>query len=219
MQGSSEISRSGDETRLGLEGMQLSDRLSKAFAATADRSSEPLQMIWPVAGNPVGMVAFSTFDQWHSFILQLSLRRIVPDIVRLKFERALRLHLLAWLDFDLIKAGELVALTALELALTDRYGDKVRDKQGKIYFHRLLAYMPKHDGLTDAQMPIVQLSGGTGVGFLTGKARPTLAEIRNKLAHGDPFDGFPYAGLLSLVCDLIDYAYRDWPEVTRKGPF
>jgi hypothetical protein len=198
--------------------MQLSDNLSLAFAATADRSSEPLQMIWPVAGNPVGMITFSTFDEWHNFILDLSFRRAVPDIVRLKFERALCLHLLAWLDFDLIKAGELVALTTLELALTDRYGDKVRDKRGKIYFHRLLAYMPKHDALTDAQIPIVQLSGGTGIGFLTGKVQPTLAEIRNKLAHGDPFDGLPYAGLLALVRDLIDYAYRDWPEVTRREP-
>lgn len=175
-------------------------------------------MAWPVAGNPVGMISFSTFAQWHSFILELSLRRAAPDIVRLKFERALRLHLLAWLDLDLIKAGELVALTTLELALTDRYGDKVRDKRGKIYFQRLLAYMPEHDGLTDAQIPIVQLSGGTGVAFLTGKAQPTLAKIRNKLAHGDPFDGFPYAGLLALVRDLIDYAYRHWPKVTRREP-
>ena len=34
----------------------------------------------------------------------------------------IKLHLLAWIDFDFIKASELVALTALELALMDRYG-------------------------------------------------------------------------------------------------
>jgi hypothetical protein len=120
------------------------------------------------------------------------------------------LHLLAWLDFDLIKAGELIALTALELALTDRYGHKVRDKKGKIYFHRLLAYLPKHDGLTDEKIPMVKRCGGSAIGMLNGKTRPALAEIRNQLAHGYPFDGFPYAGLLELVRDLIEYAYRDW---------
>lgn len=126
--------------------------------------------------------------------------------------------MLAWLAFDLIKAGELVALTTLELALTDRYGDKVRDKRGAISLQRLLAYMPKYDGLTDAKLPSVQLSGGTAIDFLAGTVRPSLSQIRNKLAHGDPFDGLPYAGLLVLVRDLIDYAYRDWPEVTRREP-
>jgi hypothetical protein len=30
------------------------------------------------------------------------------------------------------------------------------------------------------------------------------------LAHGYPFDGFPNGGLLELVRDLIDFAYREW---------
>lgn len=46
-------------------------------------------------------------------------------IVAAKYDRALKLHLLSWIDFDTIKAGEIVALTTLELALKDRYGDKV----------------------------------------------------------------------------------------------
>jgi hypothetical protein len=49
------------------------------------------------------------------------------------------------------------------------------------------------------------------VGFLTGDNDPGLNKIRNGLAHGDPFDGFPYGGLLELVRDLIEYAYRNWP--------
>jgi hypothetical protein len=191
--------------------MQLTDAFLKALAASADRSSAPLRTIWPVPGNPVGLVSFSTFDQWREFVSQLSLRRSVPDIVRLKFERGQKQHLLAWLDFDLIKAGELVTLTTLELALTDRYGHKVKDKNGRIHFSRLLRHMPGHDGFTDAQLPVVQRCGGTVVAFLTGNARPTLAEIRNKLAHGDPFDGNPWGGLLEVVRDLIDYAFRDWP--------
>ncbi|MBS2127077.1 hypothetical protein KEX41_02265 [Burkholderia thailandensis] len=38
----------------------------------------------------------------------------------------------------------------------------------------------------------------------------TLAGIRNSLAHGDPFDGLPWGGLLELVRDLIEYAYRSY---------
>jgi hypothetical protein len=128
--------------------MQLTDAFLKALAASADRSSAPLRTIWPVPGNPVGLVSFSTFDQWREFVSQLSLRRSVPDIVRLKFERGQKQHLLAWLDFDLIKAGELVTLTTLELALTDRYGHKVKVKNGRIHFSRLLRHMPGHDGFS-----------------------------------------------------------------------
>ena len=46
------------------------------------------------------------------------------------------------------------------------------------------------------------------VSRLTGDAKPSLAEIRNSLAHGDAFDALPWSGLLELVRDLIDYAYR-----------
>ena len=53
-------------------------------------------------------------------MLDLGLRRVVPEIVAAKFERGQKLLLLAWIDFDLFTAGELIALTALELALKDR---------------------------------------------------------------------------------------------------
>jgi len=46
--------------------------------------------------------------------------------------------------------------------------------------------------------------------------KPSLADRRNGMAHGDPFGesgaGGPCAGLLELLRDLIDYAYRDWPS-------
>jgi hypothetical protein len=41
-----------------------------------------------------------------------------------------------------------------------------------------------------------------------GLAEPSLEEIRNRLAGGYPFDGVPTGGLLELIRDLIDYAYR-----------
>jgi hypothetical protein len=57
---------------------------------------------------------------------------------------------------------------------------------------------------------MVRRCGGTAIGQLTGEARPTLAERRNTLAHGNPFEGLQTGGLLELVRDLIDYAYRDY---------
>ena len=68
----------------------------------------------------------SAFAEWQAFVLDLSLSRVVPDIIEAKFARGQKLLLLAWIDFDLFMAGELIALTALELAVTDRYGAKVR---------------------------------------------------------------------------------------------
>jgi hypothetical protein len=48
-------------------------------------------------------------------MLWFGLHEGIPDIVTAKFDRAHKLHVLAWIDFDLIKAGELVAFTTLEL--------------------------------------------------------------------------------------------------------
>lgn len=189
--------------------MNLSKNFLDAVAA-ADQSRDPLVLPWPIPGNPGGFISFSNFAEWRDFVLRLSLRNTVPQIVAGKFERSQKLHLLAWIDFDLIKAGELVGLTTLELALKDRYGDKVKDKHGNMPFTWLLRYMVEVDGLTDAKVPMVQRCGGSVADLLTGKREPSLADIRNSLAHGDPFDGFPWAGLLELVRDLIEYSYRDF---------
>jgi hypothetical protein len=59
-------------------------------------------------------------------------------------------------------------------------------------------------------MPMVVRCGGSAVGQLIGETHPTLAERRNALAHGDPFDGLPTGGLLELVRDLINFAYRHY---------
>ncbi len=66
------------------------------------------------------------------------------------------------------------------------------------------------DGLTDAHIPMTVRTGGTAIGFVTGDAKPSLSQRRNGMAHGDPFDGLPVGGLLELVRDLINYAYRDF---------
>ncbi|WP_293682825.1 hypothetical protein [uncultured Phenylobacterium sp.] len=74
--------------------------------------------------------------------------------------------------------------------------------------------MVEVDQLTDMKIPVIARCGGTAVGFLTGASRPTLADRRNAMAHGDPFEGLPVGGLLELVRDLIEYAYREFPQKT-----
>jgi hypothetical protein len=218
-----------------------------AIGAARDPSWGPFVVPWPMLGNIGGQVSFATFGEWRSFVLALSPRRTIPEIVLRKFERAQKLHILAWLDFDLIKAGELVGMTALELALTDRYAnaEKLRRRKlvakkaetenrnmskgekswaERVFFADLLKYMVESDGLTEEQVPLNERCGPPSkvIGRLTGEAKPSLSDLRNESAHGAPFDGFPQSGLLELVRDLIDYAYRDWPsnaEMAAMGQF
>jgi hypothetical protein len=152
--------------------------------ALCDRQ-EPMLLAWPTQGNAGGFIQFEKAA-----------------------ERAQKLYLLGWVDFSVVKAGELAALIALELALMDRYGGRI--SKNKRSFASLLKYMVDADGLTDAQIPMVVRCGGKALGQLTGETRPTLAERRNSLAHGDPFDGLPTGGLLELVRDLINFAYRHY---------
>ncbi|WP_231468193.1 hypothetical protein [Novosphingobium sp. CECT 9465] len=154
--------------------------------------------------------------EWRIFIDGLSIDPRIPQIVQAKFARAQTLYLLGWVDFTLIKAGELAALVALELAMMDCYGGKVA--KSKRRFAALLKHMVEVDGLTDRDIPMVTRCNGSAIGQLTGVTHPTLAERRNSLAHGDPFDGLPTGGLLELVRDLINYAYRAYiAEATSAG--
>lgn len=175
----------------------------------------PFVMPWPVEGHPAGLVQFHHVDQWHAFVVKLDLDVRIPEVVRRKYARAQKLYWLGWIDADLIKAGELMALTTLELALKDRYGDKVKARTPT--FAALLKHLVEVDGLTDAQIPMVSRCGGSAIGQLVGTDRPTLAERRNAMAHGDPFDGLPVAGLLELVRDLITFAYRHFIAQSPSG--
>ncbi len=170
-----------------------------------DRPNDPLILPWPSPGNLVGFLSFSAVNKWREFVLGLSLHHAIPEVVAAKFRRAQKLFFLGWIDVDLIKAGELVGLTTLELALKDRYGTPHRNNK----LANLLKYMVEKDGLTDEKVPMIQRYGGTVVDRLTGNSKPSLAEIQNSLAHGDPFDGLLWSGLLELIRDLIHYAYRD----------
>ncbi len=169
---------------------------------------EPAVLEWPVPGSAGVFLRFERAAEWRAFIDSLGIDPRIPDIVQAKFKRAQMLYLLGWVDFGLVTAGELAALIALELAVMDRYGAELPKK--KRNFAALLRHMVDADGLTDADIPMATRSNCTAIGQLTGKTRPTLAERRNWLAHGDPFDGLPTGGLLELVRDLINYAYRGY---------
>lgn len=178
-----------------------------AHIALTDRD-EPVLLAWPTDGNAGGFIRFAKASDWRAFVASLDIDPRIPEIVRAKFARAQTLYLLGWVDFSVVKGGELAALIALELALMDRYGGQL--SKNKRSFAALLKYMVDVDGLTDAQIPMVARCRGTALGQLTGETHPTLAERRNSLAHGDPFDGLPTGGLLELVRDLINFAYRHY---------
>jgi len=156
----------------------------------------------------VDWIAFDHAADWARFVERLQPPPGLPEAVERKFLRALGLYRLGWIDRDLIKAGELAALIALELAVRDRYGRLTGRK--KPAFADLLTYMVEGDGLTDAALPVVARCGGSVVGQVTGDVSPRLSDIRNGMAHGDPFESPPIGGLLEVVRDLIAYAYRDY---------
>ncbi len=203
----------------------LSDLVDQLSPASASRL-----LPWPGVGQLPGLRSFESFDEWKFYLSQLALTSQVPMPVLEKYQRAQKLYLLGWLDGDLIKAGELVALTALELATRCSYGHKVfaqkvlkaqeahkaSMKKRKsvspqdIKFSDLLDYMVVEDGLTDDKLSTVREYGGSVVGRLRLKdpQRPTFADMRNDAAHGNPFDGWPHCGLIEVTRDLIDYACR-----------
>lgn len=175
---------------------------------TLNDRDEPVLLAWPTQGNAGGFISFEKATDWLAFVESLAIDARIPEIVRAKFARAQTLYLVGWVDFSVLKAGELAALIALELALMDRYGGQVM--KSKRNFAALLKFMVESDGLTDDRIPMVGRCGGTAVGQLIGATHPTLAKRRNALAHGDPFDGLPTGGLLEFVRDLINYAYRHY---------
>lgn len=200
--------------------------ISRSLLGRIEKISDPLlypvHVIWPMPGNPAAQISFASFSEWSSFVLSLSLREEVPEFVAKKFEQSQKLLLLACIDYEFLMDSETLAWIAFEFALTDRYGGKVRRKNGSIHFADALRYMVEGDDLTDEKIPLNQRSGGGKVvGFLTGESKPSLAQRRNGRAHGAPFGesgaGMPCSGLLELIRDLIDYAYRNWAKEGLNG--
>lgn len=212
--------------------MTITSEFLAALSRAAQISPGERTIPWPSPGLPDGFVKFANFAEWQRIILGFRLAPRVPVNMANLFDRALKLYLAAWLDFDLVTAGEMAALAALEHSLRDCYLGHFRDQHTKkviaraasrrrqsmlkenfrsetVPFAALLQHMHEHDGLTDGQLPCVRKYGGSIMRLLTGEADPSLAEMRNSRMHGSSFGSGYTSGLLELAHDLIEYAYRD----------
>jgi hypothetical protein len=217
---------------IGCRVMTIAPDFLTALAFASEKSPGSRTLPWPSPGMPGGFVEFPDFAMWQRVILGFRLSAGVPLNVADLFDRALKLYLVAWLDFDLVTSGEMAALAALEHSLRDRYLGDFRERHTKKVVARaksekrtpkleesfrpesiplaaLLKHMHQKDGLTDDQLPCVQKYGGNVMRLLTDDADPNLADMRNVRAHGNPFGSGYQSGLLELMRDLIEYAYRD----------
>ena len=170
------------------------------------------------AGRPNKLfLEFYHITEWRDYLLPLQIRSArVPTIHADAYHVALRMLLLAWADTCLIKPAELQALRSLESALRGVYFQVLfecrRESNSKLIREKFrpglgdfLEYMAAHDGLDPA---LHNESKKT-----TGNA---LSVIRNGLAHGDPFNGLPWGGLLEAVRDVMEHAHRNLPELTMS---
>jgi hypothetical protein len=183
--------------------------------------SDSLAISWPSMAGPVTFIHFETPEAWRTFVERLRLNDLIPVVARAKCTRAQRLYLLGWIDADLVKAGELVALIALELAVRNRYGGQTSPK--KPSFAARLQQMVEVGGLTDADIQIIARYRGTALDRVQGTAKSRLADMRYRMAHGNPFDAPSVGGLLELVRDPITFAYRHYlaeagPTSERRAP-
>jgi hypothetical protein len=219
--------------------MPIAPEFLDAIALAAEHSPGQRQIPWPQRGVPGGIVSFANFAEWQRIVLGFRLTDGVPGDMVALFDCALKLHLVAWLDFDLITSGEMAALAALEHSLRDCYLGHFREQHNKavvvkaakekrsptlkesfrperISLAALLRHMHEHDDLGDDQLPFVRKYGGSVMRLLTGESDPNLADMRNARAHGNPFGSDYRSGLLEFVRDLIEYAYRRRIEEMRR---
>jgi hypothetical protein len=192
------------------------------------RHAGPLTLPWPTPGNPASLVTFNSLEDWRPFVAGLGLHPLIPVSVASVYQRSQRLFYMGWSDAGMFKVAELVALAALEVALNDRYGVAIREKKMRrgvdhpatkpLKFEDLMTHLIAEDGLSDDKLPFVRKYGGSVMHVLKPKrperhgeqprAQLNLSDIRNSLAHGIGLDGLLWSGLLELVRDLIEFAFR-----------
>lgn len=174
------------------------------------RKGDPLHWWGPVPGNPVAPRQFIRLEDWREYVTTLCPSGEPPEVIARGYVRTLQVLYLAWLDAPVIKLAELAALANLESAIVVRYQKRFRGLEAA------LKHLVEHGGVTDADFRMVRECGGAVVANLlkASKGGPALSEVRNQLAHGDPFETLPRAGLFEVVRDLIDFMY---PPATHVG--
>jgi hypothetical protein len=168
------------------------------------RGSDPLVLVGPVPGNPAAVLQFTNIEQWRQRVLTLRLLGNSSATIRRNYEHMLRVLFLVWFDGSIIKLAELAALASLEAAIKQRYELKLNGLEAS------LEHLVNKIGVRDADLRVIRECGGTVVSRLLRKSPPdgaSLSEIRNRLAHGDPFETMPWGGLFEIVRDLIDFMY------------
>lgn len=157
---------------------------------------------YPSSKGPI--LQFNDIAEWRDYLVSYRIRsRHVPAVFAGQFHIALRIMLFAWVDGRVLKAAELTALSALEGSLCEVYCRRIHAETGKKRptLANYLDYMVEHDGL--------------GAAYRSGKRdeKPNaLNNIRNGIAHGSPFSNLPWGGLLEAVRDIIEHAFRGYPE-------
>ena len=173
--------------------MTIAPDFLAALAFAAEKFPGSRTLPWPAPKQLGGFVTFADFAEWQQIILGFSLSDGLPLNMVDLFDRALKLYLAAWLDFDLVTAAEMAALAALEHSLRACYLGDFRERHNKkavakaksekrelkleenfrperISLATLLRHMHERDGLTDDQLPCVRKYGGSVTTLLTGEA-------------------------------------------------
>jgi hypothetical protein len=184
------------------------------------------------------ILQFYTISDWIDYLYTLCIKsNRVPIIHADQYHVALRIMMLAWADPGVSKAAELQALRSLEGALAQVYFNAIldrdqikREREREKYKRdetkrcqdcpssqpidpmkyrpglcRYLDHMASHDAL-----PSRYHNEGKK------KDQSALHNIRNALAHGEPFNNLPWGGLMESVRDVIEHAYRNYPEPDER---
>src|SRR5262245_32078326 len=139
--------------------MPIAASTLEKLAHAATSAPGPIVVPWPMPGNIGGLVSFADYKAWQEFILGFSLSARVPVLIARIFERAQKLYLLGWLDLDLVSAGELTALTGLELALRTRFLEDIQKKHVHSSLRAMIKHLVENDGLTDGKLPMGRRCG------------------------------------------------------------
>jgi hypothetical protein len=126
--------------------------------------------------HDVGTLRPITLADHHAMVAAIELPSSVPADVRMLFERARAALLYAWFAYELAPLAEHQACAALECALRLRLSAEGRTLPRRPGLRRLLR----------AAVDCEWLPADT----LETKA-PLLAELRNEVAHGEPYLGMP----------------------------